>query len=110
MIPASEDSGNASLFGFKAAAQYAFAKRYSYKPLGSEVIAFSEAKNSAILYNITVKRTFADQANGSQPSFALMSDILIEQLKKVKLPLKRVSIQSFDAMVLEYTQPIKLLF
>ena len=78
--------------------------------MGSEVIAFAEAKNSAILYIIAVKRTFADEANGSQPSFALMSDILIEQLKKVKLPLKRVRTQSFDTMVLEYIQPIKLLF
>lgn len=81
-------------------------KGTAYKPLGSEVIAFNEAKNSGILYNIAVKRTLADEVNGSQPSFALMSDILIEQLKKVKLPLKRVRIQSFDTMVLEYIHAI----
>jgi glycerophosphoryl diester phosphodiesterase/esterase/lipase len=74
----------------------------AYKPLLSEVIAFAEAKNSEILYNIEIKSTLADEANGYQPSFALMSDILIAQLKKAKLPLNRVSIQSFDTRVLEY--------
>lgn len=74
----------------------------AYKPLLSEVIAYAEAKNPNILYNIEVKSTPSDETNGYQPSVALMSDILIKQLKKSKLPLKRVCIQSFDIRVLEY--------
>jgi len=74
----------------------------SYKPLLAEVIEYAEASNPEILYNIEIKSTPTDEAKGYQPSVAKFSDLLIAQLKKAKLPLKRVVIQSFDPRVLEY--------
>jgi glycerophosphoryl diester phosphodiesterase len=77
-------------------------KVVAYKPLLSEVIAYAEAKNPNICYNIEVKSTPLDEAKGYQPSVAIMSDMLIKELKKAKLPINRVVIQSFDTRVLEY--------
>ncbi|UMB60062.1 hypothetical protein MHL31_13370 [Lutibacter sp. A80] len=74
----------------------------AYKPLLAEVITYAEATNPEILYNIEIKSTPNDEANGYQPSVAKFSELLIEQLKKANLPLKRVVIQSFDPRVLEY--------
>jgi glycerophosphoryl diester phosphodiesterase/esterase/lipase len=77
-------------------------KVVAYKPLLSEVIAFAEAKNSEILYNIEIKSTPTDEKNRFQPSVAEFSDLVISEFKKAKLPLKRIVIQSFDSRVLEY--------
>ncbi|WP_343330569.1 glycerophosphodiester phosphodiesterase family protein [Polaribacter staleyi] len=74
----------------------------AYKPLLSEVIAFAETKNTKILYNIEIKSTPTDEKNGFQPTVAEFSDLVIAQLKKAKLPVKRIVIQSFDPRVLEY--------
>ncbi|MCL5126870.1 glycerophosphodiester phosphodiesterase family protein [Algibacter sp. L4_22] len=77
-------------------------KEKTYKPLLSEVIAFAEAENDKIRYNIEIKSTPTDEKNGFQPSVAEFSDLVIEQLKNAKLPLERITIQSFDSRVLEY--------
>ncbi len=74
----------------------------AYKPLLAEVITYAEATNPEILYNIEIKSTPTDEAKGYQPSVAKFSDLVVEQLKKANLPLKRVVIQSFDPRVLEY--------
>ncbi len=74
----------------------------AYKPLLSEVIAFAETKNTEILYNIEIKSTPTDEKNGFQPAVAEFSDLVIAQLKKAKLPVERIVIQSFDPRVLEY--------
>tara|TARA_R110002049_G_scaffold73909_10_gene190931 strand:+ start:4119 stop:5882 length:1764 start_codon:yes stop_codon:yes gene_type:complete len=74
----------------------------AYKPLLSEVIAFAETKNTEILYNIEIKSTPKDEQNGFQPTVAEFSDLVINELKKAKIPLKRIVIQSFDPRVLEY--------
>ncbi|WP_197482103.1 glycerophosphodiester phosphodiesterase family protein [Polaribacter atrinae] len=74
----------------------------AYKPLLSEVIAFAETKNTEILYNIEIKSTPTDEKNGFQPAVAEFSDLVIAQLKKAKLPVERIVIQSFDPRILEY--------
>ncbi|WP_211296752.1 glycerophosphodiester phosphodiesterase family protein [Polaribacter butkevichii] len=74
----------------------------AYKPLLSEVIAFAETKNTEILYNIEIKSTPTDEKDGFQPTVAKFSDLVIAQLKKAKLPVERIVIQSFDPRVLEY--------
>ncbi|WP_282073909.1 glycerophosphodiester phosphodiesterase family protein [Polaribacter atrinae] len=74
----------------------------AYKPLLSEVIAFAETKNTEIFYNIEIKSTPTDEKNGFQPAVAEFSDLVIAQLKKAKLPVERIVIQSFDPRVLEY--------
>ncbi|WP_237588266.1 glycerophosphodiester phosphodiesterase family protein [Polaribacter sargassicola] len=77
-------------------------KEKAYKPLMSEVIAFAEAKNDEIRYNIEIKSTPNDEKNGFQPSVAEFSDLVIAELKKAKLPLEKITVQSFDPRVLEY--------
>ncbi|WP_405606727.1 glycerophosphodiester phosphodiesterase family protein [Polaribacter sp. Asnod1-A03] len=77
-------------------------KEKAYKPLLSEVITFSEAKNDEIRYNIEIKSTPNDEKNGFQPSVAEFSDLVIAQLKEAKLPLEKITVQSFDPRVLEY--------
>ncbi|QVY65291.1 glycerophosphodiester phosphodiesterase family protein [Polaribacter sp. Q13] len=77
-------------------------KEKAYKPLLSEVIAFAEAENEEIRYNIEIKSTPDDEKNGFQPAVAEFSDLVINQLKKAKLPLERITVQSFDPRVLEY--------
>ncbi|WP_233265968.1 glycerophosphodiester phosphodiesterase family protein [Formosa sp. L2A11] len=74
----------------------------AHKPLLSEVITYAEGINSEILYNIEIKSTPTDEANGFQPSVNEFSDLLITEIKKANLPLNRVVIQSFDPRVLEY--------
>ncbi|SDR72098.1 Glycerophosphoryl diester phosphodiesterase [Polaribacter sp. KT25b] len=77
-------------------------KEKAYKPLLSEVITFSEAKNDQIRYNVEIKSTPTDEKNGFQPSVAEFSDLVIAQLKNAKLPLEKITVQSFDPRVLEY--------
>ena len=77
-------------------------KEIAYKPLLSEVITFAEAKNSEIRYNVEIKSTPTDEEKGYQPSVAEFSNLVIEQLKNSKLPLERITVQSFDPRVLEY--------
>lgn len=74
----------------------------AYKPLLSEVISFAEQKNANILYNIEVKSTPTDEKNGYQPSVKEFSDLVVNTLKKTKVSLNRIVIQSFDPRVLEY--------
>ncbi|WP_299780021.1 glycerophosphodiester phosphodiesterase family protein [uncultured Formosa sp.] len=74
----------------------------AHKPLLSEVITYAEEKNPKILYNIEIKSTPTDEANGFQPSVNEFSDLLITEIEKANLPLNRVVIQSFDPRVLEY--------
>ena len=66
------------------------------------MIAFAEAKNDKIRYNVEIKSTPTDEKNGFQPSVAEFSDLVIAQLKKAKLPLEKITVQSFDPRVLEY--------
>lgn len=77
-------------------------KEKAYKPLLSEVIAFAEAKNEEIRYNIEIKSTPRDEKNEFQPVVAEFSDLVIAQLKNAKLPLEKITVQSFDPRVLEY--------
>ncbi|MDN3619865.1 glycerophosphodiester phosphodiesterase family protein [Polaribacter undariae] len=77
-------------------------KEKAHKPLLSEVIAFSEAENEEIRYNIEIKSNPNDEKNGFQPAVAEFSDLVINQLKKAKLPINRITVQSFDPRVLEY--------
>jgi len=77
-------------------------KLKTFKPLLAEVIKYAESRNRAILYNIEIKSTPDEEANGYQPSVQGFSDLLISELKKSKLPLNRITIQSFDLRVLEY--------
>ncbi|MBG7611557.1 glycerophosphodiester phosphodiesterase [Polaribacter sp. BAL334] len=74
----------------------------AYKPLLSEVIDFAEAKNPKILYNIEIKSTPTEEAKGYQPAVNEFCDLVVAILKKSKLPIERVVIQSFDPRVLEY--------
>lgn len=74
----------------------------AYKPLLSEVISFAENINPQIFYNIEIKSTPNDEKKGYQPNVAVFSDLVIAQLKKFKLPAKRVTLQSFDPRVIEY--------
>ncbi|NRT15263.1 glycerophosphoryl diester phosphodiesterase/esterase/lipase [Flavobacterium sp. 28A] len=77
-------------------------KLKTYKPLLAEVIKYAETRNPAIFYNIEIKSTPEEEANGFQPSVKDFSDLLISELKKSNLPLNRITIQSFDPRVLEY--------
>jgi glycerophosphoryl diester phosphodiesterase/pimeloyl-ACP methyl ester carboxylesterase len=81
-------------------------KLKTYKPLLAEVIKYAETINPAILYNIEIKSTPVEEANGYQPSVKEFSDLLISELKKSNLPLNRITIQSFDPRVLEYFHKI----
>jgi len=74
----------------------------AYKPLLSEVIDFAEFKNSKILYNIEIKSTPTEKKNGYQPAVNEFCDLVLATIKKSKLPIERVVIQSFDPRVLEY--------
>ncbi len=77
-------------------------KSIAYKPLLSEVINYVEHINSEVFYNIEIKSTQNDEKKGYQPSVKDFSDLVITQLKKSKLPVKRITLQSFDPRVLEY--------
>lgn len=77
-------------------------KSVAYKPLLSEVINYVENINSEVFYNIEIKSTPNDEKKGYQPSVKDFSDLVIKQLRKSKLPIERITLQSFDPRVLEY--------
>lgn len=77
-------------------------KSVAYKPLLSEVISYTQNINSDVFYNIEIKSTPNDEKRGYQPIVSEFSDIVVAQLKKSKLPIEKVIIQSFDPRVLEY--------
>lgn len=74
----------------------------AYRPLLSEVIDFAEARNLKILYNIEIKSTPTEESKGYQPTVNEFCDLVVSTLKKSKLPMEKVVIQSFDPRVLEY--------
>jgi glycerophosphoryl diester phosphodiesterase len=71
------------------------------KPLLSAVIAYAEAINPKIKYNIEIKSTPEEEKNGYQPNIEEFADLLVKELKAT-LPINRVIIQSFDPRVLQY--------
>jgi glycerophosphoryl diester phosphodiesterase len=75
------------------------------KPLLSEVIAFAEAINPEIKYNIEIKSTPDEEKSGYQPSVQEFADLVIAQVQKM-LPTDRVTIQSFDPRVLKYIHKV----
>ena len=77
-------------------------KSVAYKPLLSEVISYVENINSDVFYNIEIKSTPNDEKEGYQPGVKEFSDLVVKQLKKSKLPVKRIILQSFDPRVIEY--------
>jgi glycerophosphoryl diester phosphodiesterase/esterase/lipase len=81
-------------------------KSVAYRPLLSEVISYTQNINSDVFYNIEIKSTLDDEKEGYQPSVNEFSDLVIGQLKKSKLHIKRIIIQSFDTRVLEYVHTV----
>lgn len=77
-------------------------KSVAYKPLLSEVIKYTENIDSDVFYNIEIKSTPNDERKGYQPAVSEFSDLVVAQLKKSKLSVKKVIIQSFDPRVIEY--------
>lgn len=75
------------------------------KPLLSEVIAFAEAINPKIKYNIEIKSTPEEEKSGYQPTVQEFADLVIAQVQKM-LPIDRVIIQSFDPRVLQYIHKV----
>jgi glycerophosphoryl diester phosphodiesterase len=79
----------------------------TYKPLLSEVLAKAEAycrthNRSAVAYNIEIKSE-ASEYGISQPRPAEFSE-LVYRIIQSKVPLERVTLQSFDFDVLKYWQ------